>query len=63
MFLGATFWQLKIPDRNFFGVMPMNPAVFKIGEGLPAPQFPEIPEGKPTTDQVAASNGAERKAL
>jgi NADH-quinone oxidoreductase subunit H len=63
MFLGATFWQLKIPDRNFFGVMPMNPAVFEIGEGLPAPQFSEIPEGKPITDQVAASNGAERKAL
>ncbi len=63
MFLGATFWQLNIPDRNFFGVMPMNPAVFEISEGLPAPQFPVIPTGKPTTDQVAKSYDAGRKAL
>lgn len=66
MFLGAIMWQLQIPDRNFFGVLPVNPKVFQISEGMPAPKFPSTPD-EPATDQVAAhgesiGDGA-RKAL
>jgi NADH-quinone oxidoreductase subunit H len=66
MFLGAILWQLNIPDRNFFGVLPVNNAVYKIGEGLPAPKFAPTPD-EPTADQVATqtSNRSDsvRKAL
>lgn len=64
MFMGATLWQLQFPDRNFFGVMPVNPKVFQIGEGMPAPKFPSTPD-EPATDQVAAHSSGDgaRKAL
>jgi NADH-quinone oxidoreductase subunit H len=63
MFLGATLWQLQIPDRNFFGVLPVNPAVFKISEGMPVPTFGPIPD-EPATNQVATQhNDVTRKAL
>lgn len=66
MFLGAIMWRLQIPDRNFFGVLPVNPKVFQISEGMPAPKFPSTPD-EPATDQVAVhgesiGDGA-RKAL
>jgi NADH-quinone oxidoreductase subunit H len=68
MFLGATLWQIQMPDRNFFGVLPVSQAVYRINEGMPAPQM-SVPSGeKPVTDQVATthveiSGKAERKAL
>lgn len=52
MFLGATLWQIQLPDRNFFGVIPVRQAVYEIGEGMPAATIPAIPDG-PATDQVA----------
>jgi NADH-quinone oxidoreductase subunit H len=63
MFLGATLWQLQLPGRSFFGVLPVNPAVFKISEGMPAPTFGPIPD-EPATDQVATQDSdLVRKAL
>ncbi len=55
MFLGATLWQLNMPDRNFFGVLPVPAAVYRISEGLPSPQLPPIPE-EPATDQIATTH-------
>jgi NADH-quinone oxidoreductase subunit H len=68
MFLGATLWQIQMPDRNFFGVLPVSRAVYQINEGLPAPQLATPPGDEPVTDQVATtgveiSGKAERKAL
>ena len=68
MFLGATLWQLQMPDRNFFGVLPVSQAVYQINEGMPEPQLSVPPGDKPVTDQVATSRvevsgNAERKAL
>jgi NADH-quinone oxidoreductase subunit H len=63
MFLGATLWQLNIPERNFFGVLPVNNAVFRISEGMPAPKFGPTPD-EPASDQVATQNDDDmRKAL
>lgn len=63
MFLGATLWQLQVPGRNFFGVLPVNPAVLKISEGMPAPTFGPTPAAH-ATDQVATQNSdIVRKAL
>jgi NADH-quinone oxidoreductase subunit H len=66
MFLGATLWQLKMPDRNFFGVLPVSQAVYEINEGM-GPQLP-APGDKAEAEEVATTgveiNGdAERKAL
>jgi NADH-quinone oxidoreductase subunit H len=65
MFLGATLWQLQMPDRNFFGVLPVNQAVYRISEGMPIPKF-ALPPDEPATDQVASeikSSDGVRKAL
>lgn len=66
MFLGATFWQLQIPDRNFFGVIPVNQAVYRISEGAPGPEF-SPPPTEPAADQIAREVGPRsdgvRKAL
>jgi len=68
MFLGATLWQINMPDRNFFGMLPVSQAVYQINEGMPAPQLVAPPGDKPVTDQVAdteveVNDNAERKAL
>ena len=68
MFLGATIWQLKMPDRNFFGVLPVSQAVYRINDGITPPRLPAPPGDKPATDQIATIGVdpvayAERKAL
>jgi NADH-quinone oxidoreductase subunit H len=56
MFLGATFWQLQFPDRNFFGVLPVRAAVYRISEGLPVPTFAPTPD-EPAPQQIANETG------
>jgi NADH-quinone oxidoreductase subunit H len=62
MFLGAVLWQLQLPGRNFFGMLPLNPAVYEITEGSSEPQIPPPPGKTPASDQVAATVNAERGA-
>ena len=33
MFLGATFWHYKLPEKNFFGLVEVPAAVYEISEG------------------------------
>lgn len=62
MFLGAVLWQLQLPGRNFFGMMPVNPAVYEITEGSSETQIPQPPGEKPASDQVATTINSERGA-
>jgi NADH-quinone oxidoreductase subunit H len=55
MFLGAVMWQLQLPGRSFFGILPVNPRIYEISEGLSEPQIPPSPGEKPASDQVAVT--------
>lgn len=44
MFLGATIWHYQVPNRNFFGLAELPPAVYEISEGW------EVVEGVQTQD-------------
>ena len=36
MFLGATYWHLKLPQKTFFGFLDAPPAVYEVHEGWQA---------------------------
>lgn len=54
MFLGATFWQYKLPGKTFFGLQNVAPEVFEISEGWDAGTVSDDGE----TDERVAENAA-----
>ena len=36
MFLGATYWHYRLPEKNFFGLIDVPAAVYDIREGWEA---------------------------
>jgi NADH-quinone oxidoreductase subunit H len=54
-FLGATWWQYALPDRSFFGALPMSQAAMEVRENWPDEPAPAA-ESQPA---VARSPGSQ----
>jgi NADH-quinone oxidoreductase subunit H len=60
-FLGATWWQYMLPNRTFFGAIPVSPTTYQLAELLPDKNNRNdqpADEGAPDTDQTAATSFA-----
>jgi hypothetical protein len=56
-FLGATLWQYALPNRVFFGVLPIPAQSYALAEQLPLREA--VPaEAKPASDAVSPSMDA-----
>ncbi|MEM8945574.1 MAG: NADH-quinone oxidoreductase subunit NuoH [Planctomycetota bacterium] len=57
MFLGATFWQYKLPGRTFFGVQPVASSVFEISEGWQGTVEEESGEQERVAERITTAEG------
>jgi NADH-quinone oxidoreductase subunit H len=60
-FLGATMWQYMLPNRTFFGAIPVSPSAYQLAELLPDNNNRNVPpadESAPAADQTAATTFA-----
>jgi NADH-quinone oxidoreductase subunit H len=60
-FLGATLWQYMLPNRTFFGAIPVSPAAYQLAELLPENHNRNdqpADESAPAADQTAATTFA-----
>jgi NADH-quinone oxidoreductase subunit H len=60
-FLGATLWQYMLPNRTFFGAIPVSPSAYQLAELLPdnsKRNDQPANESAPAADQTAATTFA-----
>jgi hypothetical protein len=60
MFLGVVCWQLVLPGRTFFGIVPVRDGYDALDEYWPAEEVAEAEGGEGDSSETIAQRPAER---